>query len=133
MHNPPTHDEISRRAYQLWHEYGSPAGRDADIWLNAERQLKAKAANADPVPAAEPPTAPKVASAGGRFAERVMAETAAESVVEHHISPAIPDQDAIQAALQKQAARAPQVPHHTGLHALAPVSGKPLYDRPHSS
>lgn len=114
MHNPPTHDEISRRAYQLWHEYGSPTDRDLEIWLNAERQLTAKAAAADPVAAAQ-------------------SETAAESLVEYHISPAIPDQEAIQAALQKQTARAPQIAHHTGPHAKPPVTGKPLHDRPHSS
>jgi hypothetical protein len=112
--NSPTHEEISRRAYQLWHEYGSPADRDLEIWFNAERQLTAKAAIDDPVAAAQ-------------------SETAAESLVEYHISPAIPDQDAIQAALQKQTARAPQVAHHTGPHAKPPVTGKPLHDRPHSS
>lgn len=112
--NSPTHEEISRRAYQLWHEYGSPAGRDDEIWSIAERQLTAKAAAADPAAA-------------------VQAETAAESLVEYHISPAIPDQEAIQAALQKQTARAPQVAHHTGPHAKPPVTGKPLHDRPHSS
>ena len=121
--NSPTHDDIAKRAYQLWHEYGSPASRDAEIWLNAERQLTAKAAAATPA----------AAPAGGNFAERVKAETAAESVVEYQISPAIPDQEAITAALQKQSARAPQAPHHTGLHAKPPETGKPLYARPHSS
>ena len=110
----PSHDEIARRAYQLWHEYGSPTGRDLETWLNAERQLKAKGAAADPVAAAQP-------------------EAAAESMVEYHISPAIPDHEAIQAALQKQTARAPQVAHHTGPHAKPSVTGKPLHDRPHSS
>jgi hypothetical protein len=34
-----THEQISRRAEELWRQYGSPAGRDDDIWLEAERQL----------------------------------------------------------------------------------------------
>ena len=37
-------EQIARRAYELWLERGCPAGRDLEIWLEAERQLKAKAA-----------------------------------------------------------------------------------------
>jgi hypothetical protein len=121
--NSPTHDDIAKRAYQLWHEYGSPADRDTETWLKAERQLTAKAAT----------TIPAAAPAGGNLAERVRSETAAESVVEYQISPAIPDQEAITAARQRQSARAPQAPHHTGLPAKPPETGKPLYARPHSS
>ncbi|MDI1247395.1 MAG: DUF2934 domain-containing protein [Lacunisphaera sp.] len=112
--NSPSHEEISRRAYQLWHEYGSPADRDLEIWLNAERQLTAKAA-------ADAPAAP------------TPAEPAVDSVSEPHLAPALPDQAASQAFLQKQTARAPQIAHHTGPHAKPPVTGKPLHDRPHSS
>lgn len=119
----PTHDDIAQRARQLWREHGSPAGRDDELWLMAERQLLAKAANAEAAPAPQDPA----------FIERIKTETAAESVVENHISPAIPDQEAIQAALQKQSARAPQVPHHTGPPAKPPVSGKPVWNKPHSS
>lgn len=35
-----SHDEISRRAAELWRQYGSPEGRDEEIWLEAERQLR---------------------------------------------------------------------------------------------
>lgn len=31
------HEKISERAYQLWQTQGAPAGRDAEIWLMAER------------------------------------------------------------------------------------------------
>ena len=48
------------------------------------------------------------------FTARARAETAAESVVEFQISPAVSEQEAITAALQKQNARAPRVPHHLG-------------------
>lgn len=35
----PLHEEISHRARELWQSYGCPAGRDEQIWLEAERQL----------------------------------------------------------------------------------------------
>lgn len=35
----PTQEDISRRAAQLWENYGRPQGRDQEIWLEAERQL----------------------------------------------------------------------------------------------
>lgn len=37
----PSHDEIAGRARQLWSDYGQPSGRDEEIWLEAERQLRA--------------------------------------------------------------------------------------------
>src|SRR5581483_10372906 len=37
------HEEISRRAEQLWRERGSPVGLDEAIWLEAESQLQAQA------------------------------------------------------------------------------------------
>lgn len=36
---PPTHDDIARRARELWEGYERPQGRDEQIWLEAERQL----------------------------------------------------------------------------------------------
>lgn len=33
------HDEISRRAQQRWESAGRPDGRDAEFWLEAEREL----------------------------------------------------------------------------------------------
>jgi len=36
----PTHDEISTRARALWEAKGRPAGRDEEIWLEAEAQLR---------------------------------------------------------------------------------------------
>ncbi len=69
----PTQDEISRKAKELWETYGRPAGRDEEIWLEAERALQSPASN----PAAEPtkditPAPPRAAasrpSAGGATA-----------------------------------------------------------------
>jgi len=44
-----THEEISRYARELWEKYGRPVGRDEEIWLEAERTMRA------PSPAAEAP------------------------------------------------------------------------------
>jgi hypothetical protein len=34
-----THDEVARRAYELFLQRGGTHGRDRDDWLLAERQL----------------------------------------------------------------------------------------------
>lgn len=34
------HDDIERRAYELYETRGREDGRDLDDWLNAERQLR---------------------------------------------------------------------------------------------
>lgn len=36
----PTPEQISRRAKALWESYDRPTGRDEEIWLEAERQLR---------------------------------------------------------------------------------------------
>ncbi len=52
----PSHEEISRRAQEIWERYGRPAGRDEDIWLEAERDLQQPAVtNPSAAPA---PTSP---------------------------------------------------------------------------
>lgn len=112
--NTPTHDEIARQAQEFWQDRGCPTGCDTVIWLEAEQALT------NGLPAA-------------LFSERAVAETTAESLVEFHVSPAFPEQEAIQIALQKQTARAPQVQHHTGPKAKPPETGKPLWTKHHSS
>jgi hypothetical protein len=37
--NTPHENDIRARAYALWENDGSPAGRDYDYWLRAEREL----------------------------------------------------------------------------------------------
>ena len=39
---PPTHEQIARAAHDLWVEKGRPAGRDIEIWCEAERRLARK-------------------------------------------------------------------------------------------
>ena len=36
---PPSHEDIEERALELWECYRRPAGREKEIWLQAERQL----------------------------------------------------------------------------------------------
>lgn len=36
---PPTHDEISARAFQIYVKKGRPEGRDTENWLEAETEL----------------------------------------------------------------------------------------------
>jgi len=39
--NIPTHEQITRRAYEIFIERGRPEGRDLEHWLEAEKQLRA--------------------------------------------------------------------------------------------
>jgi len=110
----PTHDEIARQAQEFWQDRGCPTGCDIALWLEAEQALTSG------LPA-------------DRFAARASAETAAESEVEYHLSPAQTEQKSIQAAMLKDAARAPQAPHHTGPKSRPAETGKPLWNKPHSS
>jgi hypothetical protein len=36
----PSHEEISNRARALWEARGRPSGRDEEIWLTAEAELR---------------------------------------------------------------------------------------------
>ena len=103
----PTHDEIAQCARDIWHERHCPSGCDDEIWFEAEAKLKDRSAR----------------SASGSHG-------AAEQK-----SPApSPDDLAARAALQMKAARAPQLQH--GKNApkpMPPESGKPVWDKPHSS
>jgi len=40
----PTHEQISRRAHEIWLKRGSKPGQDEQNWLEAEAQLKAEMA-----------------------------------------------------------------------------------------
>jgi hypothetical protein len=102
--NHPSHEDIARRAHEIWTASGNTHGLDIGHWLEAERELMVEAA----------PT-PSIAH---------------ES---HSLAPS-PDAFAALAAQQKNAARAPQLQHGKNApHAAPPESGKPLWDKPHSS
>jgi hypothetical protein len=62
----PSHDEISTKAREIWESYGRPAGRDEEIWLEAERQLQPQSAQNAPAAATE--TAPASPPSSGSTA-----------------------------------------------------------------
>ena len=51
----PGHDDIARRAYELWVSRGMSAGLDTDDWLQAERELLDRAARKATAPRRRPP------------------------------------------------------------------------------
>lgn len=132
----PTQAEVAQRAYQLWTEQGSPHGRDIGFWLEAEQQLMADAVKAKTGPSVvirSPLSGKSAEAAPVALVDRVTGEMASESAVEYHLTPAPSDQDAIKAALQKKEARAPKIAHISAPKAHPVESGKPLWDKPHSS
>ena len=48
----PSHEEIARRAYQLWEERGNPAGSHEEDWYRAEHELRHPSDAAGDTPAA---------------------------------------------------------------------------------
>ena len=44
MNIDPSHDEISEHARGLWQARGQPEGQDTAIWLDAEKELRARSA-----------------------------------------------------------------------------------------
>ena len=129
-----SHEKTAKRAEKIWQDYGKPVGRDIEIWHEAERQIAADASITQ-LESESNNTYPHVIDArhSSASAEQIVAETAAESVVEYYISPAIPSRDAVNAALQKQDARAPKVSHSAPPKRAPAESGKPLWNKPHSS
>lgn len=104
----------------------------------ASNGAAASGKNARPGSKSTPPAAaakgvkPGAKAAGGET-ERLRGEMASESEVEFQITPAVPDDEAIMAALQKKEARAPQTPTKSAPHTKPPETGKPLWSKPHSS
>lgn len=35
----PSHEQIARRAFELWESLGRPEGTDKELWLRSEREL----------------------------------------------------------------------------------------------
>lgn len=103
----PSYEHIARRAAEIWKARGQPVGCDLDIWLEAERQLKAA------LTASQDPTG-NDRSESGSLAEQVKELTAAESVVEYQMSPAPPEDRAIKAAVQIENATAPRKADRSG-------------------
>lgn len=95
----PSHQEITSRARALWIECGEPAGRDDEIWYEAERRLFDKqplprtGASLLPSPAPEaaassstavlPPPSERLGSRGDLLSEK---PTAASAPAPRHLS-----------------------------------------------
>jgi hypothetical protein len=105
--NTPTHAQISERAFTIW-QNANCTGDPTAIWLDAERQMTTESVSAKP-----------------RFTAHALESSPGESRGEHAASQ--------QSMQQKNAARAPQLPTHIGPKSAPAKSGKPLWDRPHSS
>jgi len=43
------YEETAKKAYELWEQNGRIPGRDLDNWIEAERVVKAKGKEKDPV------------------------------------------------------------------------------------
>ncbi len=112
----PTHEDISAKAYQLWESRGRPEGVADETWIEAERLLNDSGADLD-AGNAEQPAAPKPST----------------PIAAHAIAPTPVEQKAIIAEVQKQQARAPQVPHHTGPKAQPAPPGKPVWSKAHGA
>jgi hypothetical protein len=118
--NTPTHNEISMHARHLWHNRGCPTGCDTAIWLEAEHQLSESQSDVQE-PKAE------------TFAARYRNDTASDNQIGYQPPPAATEKEARQAIQQKNNARAPQAPRHTGPKNKPGATGKPVWSKPHSS
>jgi hypothetical protein len=82
---PPTREQITALAHEIWLERDSPEGSDMDIWLEAERQLQGRVAphrvhddipadpdnpDADHDPAINPPLEREIANIAEKRADR---------------------------------------------------------------
>jgi len=124
--NPPTHEEITRRAHDIWTDRDSPNGHDLSIWLEAERQLTADSC------APSDNDSPETHSSFDPFGRNHNAAKAEAEPIES----ARPDplETAAKSAQLKHAASAPRMPTHRNAPRSAPTeSGKPLWNQPHSS
>lgn len=109
--NSPTHEEVAQRAHTIWKTRGSPSGCDTAIWFEAEQQLTASPSKPTPASPAHPDAHPPT----------------------HPVPAPSPGEAAAKALQQKNAARAPHLPGKNAPKPAPPESGKPIWDKPHSS
>lgn len=131
----PTHNEVARRAEDLWQTQGLPVGRDTDIWFEAERQLKAGRpgprtdSTTHPIPPGNDPFANAVLTA----AIRAKAGLAAARPTVSRPLPSTARATGPAPGQQVTLARTPKRPTKFAPEAAVPRSGKPLWSRSHSS
>ncbi len=73
------HEQIARRAEQLWRERNCPAGSDDAIWLEAESQLQAEA---EARPVAGTPSRPYVDEPATQVRNRTKVQDPTEAAVQ---------------------------------------------------
>lgn len=117
--NSPTHEEVTQRAQKIWQARGCPEGCDLEIWLEAEQECAFAAL------AQNPPADTPLRTEGSPSQEAAIAPAAAPDPV--------PGGAAEKVAQQKKAARAPKLPAKNAPKAAPPETGKPLWNKPHSS
>lgn len=106
--NTITHEAVAHCAHKLWQDSGCAEGRDLENWTEAERLLATEDSPA-PLEAALPQGSARIP--GDSPADYARDEIATE---------------------RKHEARAAKVPSKSAPHAKPPVSGKPLWNQPHS-
>ena len=129
--NAPTHEEVTRRAEEIWSARGRPSGQDEEIWHEAERQLKAASVK----------NAPSEAQGRGNGNSQASEATTGAGVrpsessrpAEAASPPPSPAETSAKASQQKKTARAPKLPGKTAPKSPPAETGKPLWDKPHSS
>lgn len=130
--NSPTHEDITCRAQEIWNGQGRPSGCDTAIWLDAERQLTAVSPEQPRHPSVETHSSPT--ERAGDPNPTIETKSSAEHSPE--IAAPAPEPDALKttAEFQRKTANAPRRPTHKNAPKSAPTeSGKPLWDKPHSS
>jgi hypothetical protein len=70
------HEQIARRAQEIWRERNQPSGSDDEIWLEAESQLQAQA---EARPVAGTPSRPYVDEPATQLRSRTKVQDPAES------------------------------------------------------
>jgi hypothetical protein len=126
--NPPTYEEISRRAYEIWQTQGSPAGNDTEHWLKAEEELAAPA-GAHNAPSDSRGRGNGNSQSSGWAADPKVADLTSGHDHRHLLTP---DEVAAKNLQQKKEARASHVAGENGHPMVPPQSGKPIWDKPHS-
>jgi hypothetical protein len=134
--NKSTHDEVAQRAREIWQDLGRPAGRDAEIWLEAEQQLAARSTNPPAgveTDAREDSRPTEQSQPGSASADRGEGEVPSGNAVDRPAAPVSPEGETLKAAKQKKEGRAPKVPGKKAPKATPSATGKPLWPKPHSS
>ena len=130
--NYPSHESVTQRAQQIWRDRGCPSGADNEIWLEAERQLLTTAS------AHNAPSSPEGRGNGNSQGVLSAADPKVAAPSHERSSGAAavhptPGEAAALTEQQKKTARAPKQPAKVAPKAKPAETGKPLWDKPHSS